>query len=52
MILYLSGTQYRTGIPAAVAVRMIGRGEIAQKGAFSPEFGVDPAVYLSWKEEI
>jgi saccharopine dehydrogenase-like NADP-dependent oxidoreductase len=42
----LSGTQHRTGIPAAIAVRMLGRGDITHKGAFSPEFGVDPKIYF------
>jgi saccharopine dehydrogenase-like NADP-dependent oxidoreductase len=42
----LNGTQHRTGIPAAVAARMMGWGNITQKGAFSPEVGVDPAIYF------
>jgi lysine 6-dehydrogenase len=42
----LNGTQHRTGISPAVAARMLGRGEISRKGAFSPDVGVDPQIYF------
>lgn len=42
----LGGTQYRTGIPAAIGVHMLGRGDIKQKGAFSPEVGINPDIYF------
>jgi len=42
----LNGTQHRTGIPPAVTVRMLGRGQIPRKGAFSPDVGVDPQIYF------
>jgi len=42
----LNGTQHRTGIPPAVVARMLGRGEISRKGAFSPDVGVDPQTYF------
>lgn len=42
----LSGTQHRTGIPAAVGVRMLRRGQIKRKGALTPEFGVEPEIFF------
>lgn len=42
----LGGTQHRTGIPAAIGVHMLGRGNITRKGAFSPEVGVNPDIYF------
>jgi saccharopine dehydrogenase-like NADP-dependent oxidoreductase len=41
-----NGTQHRTGIPPAVVARMLGRGEITRKGAFSPDVGVDHRIYF------
>ena len=42
----LNAAQYRTGLPTAIATRMIKRGDIKRKGAFTPEVGVDPEIYL------
>jgi saccharopine dehydrogenase-like NADP-dependent oxidoreductase len=38
--------QHRTGIPAAIAVRMIRRGDITLKGCYPPDYGVDPKIYF------
>jgi saccharopine dehydrogenase-like NADP-dependent oxidoreductase len=43
----LNGTQYRTGIPAAIGARLLARCEITRKGAFTPEYGINPAIYFS-----
>ncbi len=42
----LGGTQQRTGMAAAIGVRMIGRGEISQKGCYSADYYVDPKIYF------
>ena len=42
----LGGTEYRTGIPAAIGIRMLGKGQITRKGAFSVEHGIDPHIYF------
>lgn len=42
----LGGVQHRTGIPASIGLRMIGRGDITQKGCYSPDYGIDPEVYF------
>ena len=42
----LSGTQYRTGIPLAIGVRMLKRGQIQRKGAFPPELGINPEIFF------
>lgn len=42
----LGGVQHRTGIPASIGVRMIGRGDITRKGCYPPDYGIDPKVYL------
>jgi saccharopine dehydrogenase-like NADP-dependent oxidoreductase len=42
----LGGTQQRTGMAAAIGVRMIGRGEISKKGCYSADYYVDPKIYF------
>ncbi|MGI4744687.1 MAG: saccharopine dehydrogenase family protein [Janthinobacterium lividum] len=49
-----------TGCAAAVGVAMMGRGQITRKGAFAPEGGVDPNIFMmemskigfTWEETI
>jgi saccharopine dehydrogenase-like NADP-dependent oxidoreductase len=42
----LGGTQHRTGVPASIGVRMIGRGDITRKGCYSPDYGIEPKIYF------
>jgi saccharopine dehydrogenase-like NADP-dependent oxidoreductase len=42
----LGGTEYRTGVPAAIGIRMLGKRQITRKGAFSVENGIDPHIYF------
>jgi saccharopine dehydrogenase (NAD+, L-lysine-forming) len=49
-----------TGFSAAIGIAMMGRGQITTKGAFAPEGGVDPNIFMSelnrrdyrWEETV
>ncbi|MDA4124717.1 MAG: saccharopine dehydrogenase NADP-binding domain-containing protein [Thaumarchaeota archaeon] len=42
----MSCAQYGVGIPASIAARMIGRGEVTAKGVLPPEMCVDPTSFM------
>lgn len=42
-----AGWQGPTGISAAIGVRMLLRGDISRKGAFPPEIGIDPEIFIA-----
>jgi saccharopine dehydrogenase (NAD+, L-lysine-forming) len=44
----VTGTSFQTGVPPAIGVEMMARGEITRKGTFTPEF-LDPE---PWPEEL
>jgi saccharopine dehydrogenase-like NADP-dependent oxidoreductase len=41
-----------TGFPMAITARMIGRGEINEKGIVAPEDAITPELYKKFIEEL